>query len=235
MYGADIVRRKSRSFRLNRSNLRDIVLLCAVLSSPLFPLTGYELFFSLALLGAGCLLHIVAKGQLIRNVTLCRKGLYGMVRHPYYLANYVIDSAICLLSGNICLVALYPFFFFWAYGPTFEKEEHYLASEHGRLFHEHVNSTPQVFPHSGSVSGGRRFLEGFCRKRVSLKEWARAARFWASALFIMFVHEVREDGLRVFYGTDTDGLVLLSMIAVLSVTSFLLLSKRSGADNSVPE
>jgi len=231
MYDADIVRGKSKLFHLNRSNLRDIALLCAVISSPLFHLTKYELFFSLGLLGAGCLLHIIAKGQLIRNVTLCRKGLYGMVRHPYYFANYMIDSAMCLLSGNIYLVALYPFFFFRAYDPTFEKEEHYLASEHGRLFREHVDSTPQVFPHSGSVSGGRKFLEGFCRKRVSLKEWARTARFWASALFIVFVHEVREDGLSVFYGADTDDLVLLGTAIVLSVTSFLLLSKRSRADS----
>jgi hypothetical protein len=235
MYGADIVREKNKSLRLNRSNLRDIVLLCAVLSSPIFHLTKYELFFSLALLGAGCLLHIIAKGQLTRNVNLCRKGLYGVVRHPYYLANYVIDSAMCLLSGNIYLVALYPFFFFWAYGPTFEKEEHYLASEHGYLFREHVDSTPQVFPHGGSISGERSLLEGFCRKRVSLKEWARTARFWASAIFIVLIHEVREEGLRVLHGINTHALVLLGMVIVLSVTSFLFLSRRSRGDSSVPE
>lgn len=185
-----------------------------------------EVVLALGFLGAGSLLHIVTKGQLIRNVVLCRTGVYGMVRHPYYLANYLIDSAICLLSGNIYLVALYPFFFFWAYGPTFEKEEAYLASEHGDLFYQHVAGTPQVFPHSGSIPGWKNLLGGFSLKRITLKEWARTARFWSVALFIMSIHEVRIEGLQTLYkGYDLDAFLLFGLVATLSVTSFILLAE----------
>lgn len=216
-----------RSPHLNRSNLRDILLLCSAFSSLVFSLTTIEMAFGLGLLGAGCLLHLVVKGQLIRNVVLCRTGLYGMVRHPYYLANYVIDSAICLLSGNIYLVVLYPFFFFWAYGPTFEKEEGYLASQHGHLFHQHAAGTPQIFPHGGSLSNWSTLLEGFSPKRISLKEWARTARFWASALFIVSIHEVRTEGLHTLYGgDDLDALVLFGLVLAFSATSLLFLAKR---------
>jgi protein-S-isoprenylcysteine O-methyltransferase Ste14 len=54
------------------------------------------------------------------------------VRHPYYLANYLIDTAFCLLSGNSYLLLAYPFLFFWSYGPTFRKEETALKGRHGK-------------------------------------------------------------------------------------------------------
>jgi hypothetical protein len=213
--------------RLNRSNLRDFILLCSVLSSLVFSLTTIEMALGLVILGAGCLLHLVTKGQLVRNVVLCRTGLYGMVRHPYYLANYVIDSAICLLSGNIYLVAVYPFFFFWAYGPTFQKEEAYLASQHEDHFREHAAGTPQIFPHGGSIPGRKGLLEGFSMKRISVKECARLARFWASALFIVFVHEVRTEGLNKLRGWhDPIALLLFGLVIVLSGISLLLTARR---------
>ena len=213
---------------LSRGNLRDVILLCSALSSMIFTPTTLEVVLALGFLGVGSLLHIVTKGQLIRNVVLCRTGVYGMVRHPYYLANYLIDCAISLLSGNIYLVVLYPFFFFWAYGPTFEKEEAYLASEHGHLFHQHVAGTPQVFPHSGSIPGWKNLLGGFSLKRITLKEWARTARFWSAMLFVMSIHEVRIEGLQTLYrGYDLDALLLFGLVVALSATSFLLLAKRN--------
>ena len=99
------------------------------------------------LLAIGCFLHIVAKGVLIRNVVLCNRGIYAVVRHPYYLANYLIDSSLCVLSGNLYLVAAYPFLFFWSYGPTLRKEESFLASKYGDAFHE------RQLQHPASLSG----------------------------------------------------------------------------------
>jgi hypothetical protein len=228
MNGIDHTHKISKLPHLSRSNLRDIVLLCSAFSSLIFSPSTPELVFGLALLAAGCLLHVIAKGQLIRNMVLCRTGVYGMVRHPYYLANYVIDSAICLLSGSIYLVALYPFFFFWAYGPTFEKEEAYLASRHGEVFHEHATRTPQVFPHGGVIPGWKGILENFSMKRVSFKEWARVARFWACGFFIVSIHELRAEGLDgLFGGHDADAFLLFGLVVALSVASFLLLARGS--------
>ena len=65
---------------------------------------------------------------MIRNRVLCTQGAYAVVRHPYYLANYLIDIGFCLASGNVYLVLAYPFLFFWAYGPTLRSEESLLAS-----------------------------------------------------------------------------------------------------------
>jgi steroid 5-alpha reductase family enzyme len=192
----------------------------------MFSLTIPELVLGFGLLGAGCFLHVVTKGQLIRNVVLCRSGVYEIVRHPYYLANYAIDSAICLLSGNIYLVAIYPFLFFWAYGPAFREEETHLASQHGDSFYQHTACTPQVFPSGDSVPRWNSLREGYSAKRVTLKEWARVARFWASALFIVSVHETKIEGLHALCDRrDLDAYVLFGLVVVLSVTSSFLLAR----------
>jgi protein-S-isoprenylcysteine O-methyltransferase Ste14 len=70
---------------LNHSNLRDVIIVLAIISSLAGPepdLIGY--LVPLGVLTAGCLLHFIVKGQLIHNVVLSREGTYAIVRHPYY-------------------------------------------------------------------------------------------------------------------------------------------------------
>ena len=122
----------SKARWLHRGRLRDLVVALCLVSALVCPRDTAMLAVALVLFTAGCLLHVLVKGQLIRNVTLCTEGAYSIVRHPYYLANYLVDVSLCLLSGNVYLVLLYPFLFYWAYGPTFAEEEALLASMHPR-------------------------------------------------------------------------------------------------------
>lgn len=212
---------------LNRKNLRDLIIICSVFSSTIFTINALEVIFALLFLCIGSLLHVIAKGQLIRNVVLCRDGLYSMVRHPYYLANYIIDSSICFLSGNMYLIILYPFLFFWAYGPTLEKEDTYLKSVHGHFFDQYAAGTPQIFPNIRSTLNLKSLLESFSLKRITLKELARIARFWSTSLFIVFIHEAKKDGYqRIYQGYDLDTLVIFVFAFILSALSFILLTKR---------
>lgn len=106
-------------FFLNRGNLRDAVITASIVLSLLLPvgIDPVRISFSVFLLLLGISLHLVVKGQLIRNKVLCTEGAYGLVRHPFYLANFLVDLSLCLIVGNIYLIVLYPFLFFWAYGP----------------------------------------------------------------------------------------------------------------------
>ena len=131
---------------LNRSNLRDITIIVALISSLVYNLDVVRLLISFLLLSFGCFFHYVTKGVLIRNVVLCKDGTYSVVRHPYYMANYLIDSAFCLLSGNVYLLLVYPFLFYWSYGPTIRKEESVLAGIHGEEFLRYSLDVPQIFP-----------------------------------------------------------------------------------------
>ncbi len=219
---------------LNRSNLRDITIIVALASALVYDLDVVRLLLSFLLLSFGCFFHYVTKGVLIRNVVLCKDGTYSIVRHPYYMANYLIDSGFCLLSGNVYLLLVYPFLFYWSYGPTIRKEESILAEMHGEEFLRYSLDVPQIFPDAFSIKSWRAMINGFSKHRITANEISRFARFWATALFIIFIHVVKEDyfarlnlaALRTDYGS----LALLLLIIVLMTISFVVRFKRKTPD-----
>lgn len=179
---------------LTRSNLRNVVLLLSFVSAIFFTGSPWSMAVGSGVFIVGCFLHIITKGILVRNVVLCERGVYGIVRHPYYLANYMIDTGLCILSGNLYLPVVYPFLFFWAYGPTMRKEETYLSSTHSEAFMHHSSAVPQVFLDPASLKGLRSFFEGFSMRRISWKELSRVTRFGSLGLLIVLVHEIKFEG-----------------------------------------
>jgi hypothetical protein len=216
---------KTEKHLLTRSNLRDLIILCCLISSMLYGRSVASTVIGSSLLAIGCFLHIVAKGILIRNVVLCSSGIYAMVRHPYYLANYLIDCSFCVLSGNPYLFMTYPFLFFSSYGPILRKEEKFLASKHGESFLNDSFNIPQVFPDKASLKGWKRFFEGFSIRRISLTECSRITRFCSLGCAIMLIHAVKVGNLRelsyLFHSTRSDYDEFWFM---LLATAFLLLS-----------
>ncbi len=59
---------------LNRSNLRDIIIVVCLISAVLYNLDWVRLSVAGVLLIFGCFFHYMTKGVLIRNVVLCREG-----------------------------------------------------------------------------------------------------------------------------------------------------------------
>ena len=206
----------------NRGKLRDVVIALSAVSALACDVDIWGICLSLLFLFSGCLLHFVTKGELIRNVVLCNEGVYKVVRHPFYLANYLIDCSFCLLSGSPYLLAVYPFLFFWAYGPTIRKEERRLALTHGDAFRQHTFQVSQVFPDAHSMREWRGLFKGFSTGRITSNELARICRFLAVAALLMFLHDIREDGLTLLsIPTDYDELIYLGAFVSLSVVSVL--------------
>lgn len=231
------IKKKTRAL-LNRGNLRDTIFIISVASSLVWGVDTTRLCISLLLLTIGSALHFITKGILIRNVVLCKDGTYGIVRHPYYLANYLIDSSFCLLSGNIYLLLIYPFLFFWAYGPTFKEEEKTLTSIHGAAYVQYSLEVPQVLPNGQSIKTWKNMGGGFSKKRITAKEMSRLTRFWGMATLLMLVHDLSEEGLKelIFFShpRDQDGLLYLGLFFCLFTASFFILwiykiSTRKGA------
>jgi hypothetical protein len=182
---------------LTRSVLRDVVIMLSLGSVCLFRASPPAVIVALALLETGCFIHFVSKGVLIRNEVLCRDGIYSIVRHPYYLANYLVDTSFCVLSGNPYLVLAYPFLFFFSYGPTFRQEETTLRERHEADAVAHILGTPGVFPDRHSIFRLGRLFQGFSRTRVSGKEIGRIVRFHSMWLLILAIQVVRWSGLKV--------------------------------------
>jgi len=210
---------------LTRSGLRDAVLLLSAASAFFYPLTPVATGAAFFLLLLGSFMHFLTKGVLIRNEVLCRDGIYGIVRHPYYLANYLVDSSFCVFSGNAYLLLLYPFLFFWSYGPTFRKEERTLTEMHGEASVAYMLSTPPVFPDRRSVRGARP-LAGFSWRRISGKEVARITRFYAVALLILVIHRRPPGEVGLGFVRTPGTLVLLALSALLYAAGLVILKLR---------
>ncbi len=226
---------------LNRSNLRDITVVISLISALWYTIDLSVLFISFLLLSFGCFFHLVTKGVLIRNVVLCRDGTYSIVRHPYYMANYLIDSSFCLMSGNVYLLLTYPFLFYWAYGPTIRKEEQYLARLYGDDFLDYTLNIPQIFPDSYSIKNNwKEIINGFSVKRLTRNEVSRFARFWATGFAIMFVHSLTGVGfghmkfssLHIINGYT--GLLLLSIAVALFVFSIVMRRGKNDKEKTLP-
>jgi protein-S-isoprenylcysteine O-methyltransferase Ste14 len=217
--------RDKESKWLHRGRLRHVVVVLCVASTFLFPVGTATLCSALALLAVGCALHVLVKGQLVRNVILCAQGAYAIVRHPYYLANYLIDSSFCLLSGDVFLLVLYPFLFFWAYGLTLREEESRLASLHGRDFDAYRAKVPQVFPNATIFAGLRTVGKGFSWRRVTSGEIKRLLRFGFVGTLLVLLQQVGPEGLKeIMLGRsplDNSDAALLAVCAVLLLASAL--------------
>ncbi|MHB8109676.1 MAG: methyltransferase family protein [Syntrophorhabdaceae bacterium] len=220
---------------INRSNLRDIIIIICLISAILYDLDWIRLALSGVLLVGGCFFHYMTKGVLIRNVVLCQAGTYRIVRHPYYMANYLIDSGFCLLSGNVYLVLIYPFLFYWAYGPTIRKEEATLAKLYNEDFLRYSLDVPQIFPDAYSIRSIKEIATGFSTQRITRNEISRFMRFWATACFIMFLHMFKRSNLDKllpfnfsFIQENSQSIALLILTCMLFTASLFIQSKREG-------
>jgi protein-S-isoprenylcysteine O-methyltransferase Ste14 len=216
---------------LYRGNLRNLIRILSYLSVFFFRVNTTEIMAAFTLLGLGCVVHYITKGELVRNVIMCNNGIYGIVRHPYYMANYLIDISFCLLSGSPYLLLIYPFLFFWVYGPTLRKEERFLAETHNEPYIEYMLDVPQVFPDSYFAKYLRGVFSGFSKKRISRNEVSRIMRFWATALFILFLHTIKGVGFSVMdfsilYKSYLPSLTLFFVI-LLYFVSLLVRGKRA--------
>lgn len=97
---------------------------------------------------ASAALRVAAKGVLVRKTTLTTGGVYGAVRHPFYLANLVGAVGTLLLAGQCgavvaagWLAAAVP-----VYAATIAGEERALAALHPAQFAEYAARVPALCP-----------------------------------------------------------------------------------------
>ena len=234
------------TYLLSRRNLRDLIIALSLGSAPFFGTGIARTCIALGMLALGCFIHFVSKGTLIRNVVLCKEGIYRVMRHPYYFANFLIDWSFCQLSGNFFLALLYPFLFFYTYGPTLRKEEQLLFIRHGDAFIKSSLETPQVFPDTGSLGGIKTTFREFSVRRITAKEYSRITKLCATGLLLVLINKIQAVGVATVFSQilfptirDFDAFLLALFVVVFYFASgtFLVVSIQSrrspAADHSV--
>lgn len=108
----------------------------------------------LGLIGAGAVLHLLSKGYLVRRARVTREGPYRWVRHPFYLANLLLEPGLLLFAGAWWAVPIYFAVAHFAYRATMAEEESDLAAMHGEAWTEYAARTPQLIPWRGPGPAG---------------------------------------------------------------------------------
>jgi len=176
------------------------------------------------LLALGSALHLWSKGCLEQNRTLVTAGPYRFTRNPFYLANGLVDLALCVLIGRVA-VAL-PFLGLWAlaYHDTIRREEVRLAALFPGAFQRYVAAVPRLIP------TGRRLpaAEAVGRFRLANPalarggEYARILGFWVSAAAIAAAAWLRAKGLAAFAPENATGLGLVVLVPLAWVFKLAL-------------
>ncbi len=111
--------------------------------------------YSISFLGFGIRVYIVGhkpKGTSGRNTksqkanTLNTTGMYSIIRHPLYLANFFIWLGILLFIHNLLFSVIAVLIYFLYYERIIFVEEEFLHEKFGQSFEEWAQKTPMIFP-----------------------------------------------------------------------------------------
>lgn len=179
----------------NRGGLRFFLVLLALAGGAA---THGTILAGTPLLLVGAALHFWAKGCLRQNRVVAQGGPYRFVRHPFYLANAMIDAALAVMSGWWVLQAVLPCWWLAVYLPVIRREERYLAAAFGSVYEEYRRRVPCLVPWRRPLP---KTAEGFSWSNpniISEGEPARALRLLAYPLLLLVATDLRNGGLACF-------------------------------------
>ena len=135
---------------LRRHRMRSLlVLLLLGLGAPVRPddpASWQWIAWGVGVVLAGSLLHLAAKGYLQRTGVLVTSGPYRLVRHPFYLANIIIDAGICLMGANPFVAVPYLMILGVQTVAVVDREERALLREHGDAMRAYRAAVPVLIP-----------------------------------------------------------------------------------------
>ena len=129
---------------VHRNMVHDLSLLLALVCAS--HATSLSLVLGTGVFALGVLTTVWSKLALTRNVQLVTAGPYALCRHPFYLGNALIGAGVCVMSGYIWLLLLYPFIFYVGYRHTIVREEAQLRESFPDSHSQFARSTPLILP-----------------------------------------------------------------------------------------
>lgn len=90
----------------------------------------------------------------MRRARVTREGPYRWVRHPFYLANLLLENGLLLFAGAWFLVPIYMVIAHFAYNAAMDEEETDLAAVHGEEWRAYASDVPRILPWRGAAPRG---------------------------------------------------------------------------------
>jgi len=82
-----------------------------------------------------------------RADSLNTKGIYSLVRHPLYLANFMMWLSLALFIQNIWFLIVFGLIYWLYYERIMFAEEYFLRRKYGKEYLKWSLKTPPFFPH----------------------------------------------------------------------------------------
>ncbi|HUT34244.1 MAG TPA: isoprenylcysteine carboxylmethyltransferase family protein [Planctomycetota bacterium] len=128
---------------LRRGGLRTWVVVFALVHGSI---TNMSVVWGAPAIALGVMLHAWAKGCLRQNNVMAVVGPYRFVRHPFYLANALVDAGVAVMSGWWLLQLVLPLWWLGIYVPVMRREEVRLTSLFGSSYQEYMARVPMLLP-----------------------------------------------------------------------------------------
>ncbi|MEQ8473384.1 MAG: isoprenylcysteine carboxylmethyltransferase family protein [Marinoscillum sp.] len=152
----------------------------------------YEAYFDIiclcmAILGLAIRMTVVGhspKGTSGRNKgrqladQLNTKGWYSMVRHPLYVANFLVWLSVALLGHSSIFMLIFLILFAIFYRTIITVEEHFLEKKFGPVYLIWKKATPKYFPNPFQYESNQ--------SPFNLKKVIRKEKNGVAAVFLVF-------------------------------------------------
>jgi protein-S-isoprenylcysteine O-methyltransferase Ste14 len=170
----------------------------------------------------GQYLRISARGykseKLINHDTLITDGPYSLVRHPMYLASFLIGLGMAMLLFAWWGIVIYAFFFLLWYWPQVHNEQQWLIKKFGQQYIDYCKTTPCCLPRLSALVCFR------AKKYMPLKPaWIK--KEW-NTILIWFIVAVAAEGYQDITSFTLGGFLeefVLLMLIVLYFVGFAIL------------
>jgi hypothetical protein len=160
-----------------------------------------------ALVVLGLSVRVMARGWKVENSGghLVTSGLYAYIRHPLYVASFLIGLGLCLILGDPIVLIGYGVLYVLMHAWVIHGEEGWMASHWGEEYRRYAARVPRFFPRLGGRERAGRIVPQHLTRAVAREADAICA--WLSVAFLLLARE------SLAAGVQTQAMVPLALAA----------------------
>lgn len=196
-------------FRHRRYLPLPVIVFCLILARPCFPF-GSEILDEW-IDGVGIFIFLIGevirfwvagysqketsiRGRRFKVSKLVTTGPYARIRHPLYLANFLLGLGICAIIGIAWVFIVYLAYFLIQYIPILIAEERFLHTQFKEEYEAYASQVPRFIPRLLKVKQKQEGLS-FNWKRALKREHDTICGFAMAFIFIEILDAAKISGI----------------------------------------
>jgi protein-S-isoprenylcysteine O-methyltransferase Ste14 len=148
----------------------------------------------LALVAVGLAVRVFARGWKVENSggRLVTSGLYAYIRHPLYVASFLIGLGLCLILGDPVVLIGYVVLYLAMHAWVIHGEEGWMAGHWGEDYRLYASRVPRFIPRPRGRERAERVVPRHLTQAVAREADAICA--WLGVAFLLLAWESLAEG-----------------------------------------